>query len=64
MREEIEVEATLTTVLVDEQLYRIYEYCNYQFIDIIIRDAKGHRIDYGHPKFQAIGIAYLDSTPE
>lgn len=64
MTQTLDVEATKTTVIVDKLPFRIYEYRNEEFIDIIIRDAKGNRIDYGHPKFQAIGNAYVDSTPE
>lgn len=64
MTQELEVQATKTTVEVDRQTYHIYEYHNSDFIDIVIRDSVGHRIDHRHPKFQAIGNAYTDSTPE
>ena len=53
-----------TTVEVDGQPFHIYEYCNDKFIDIVIRDSRGNQVDHRHPKFQAIGIAYTDSTPE
>lgn len=64
MTQTLDVEATMTTVIVDKQPYRIYEYRNEEFIDIIIRDAKGNIIHQGHPKFQAIGNAYVDSTED
>lgn len=64
MTQTLDIEATRTTVIVDKLPYRIYEYRNDEFIDIIIRDAKGNRIDHGHPKFQAIGNAYVDSTED
>ena len=54
----------MTTVIVDKQPYRIYEYRNEEFIDIVIRDAKGNKIGHSHPKFQAIGNAYVDRTEE
>ena len=64
MRQEIEVQTMKTTVEVDGQPFHIYEYCNDKFIDIVIRDSRGNQVDHRHPKFQAIGIAYTDSTPE
>ena len=64
MTQTLDVEATRTTVIVDKLPYRIFEYRNNEFIDIVIRDAKGNIIHQGHPKFQAIGEAYVDSTPE
>ena len=64
MTQTLDVEATRTTVIVDKLPYRIYEYRNDEFIDIIIRDVTGNKIDHRHPKFQAIGNAYVDSTPE
>lgn len=64
MTQTLDIEATRTTVIVDKLPYRIYEYRNEEFIDIIIRDAKGNMIDHRHPKFQAIGNAYVDSTED
>jgi hypothetical protein len=64
MTQTLDVEATRTTVIVDKLPFRIYEYRNNEFIDIIIRDVTGNIIDHRHPKFQAIGNAYVDSTPE
>lgn len=64
MTQALEVQATRTTVTVDREPFHIYEYRNDQYIDIVIRTDRGNRIDHRHPKFEAIGLAYTDSTEE
>jgi hypothetical protein len=64
MTQTLDVQATKTTVTVDGEPFHVYEYHNDQYIDIVIRTDRGNRIDHRHSKFEAIGIAYTDSTEE